>query len=151
MKKYAYMKRGPPSWLLGSKIFDCIILPALSHARSPMSPCSQRMCFSFSGNSWIPMITNYICMYVCTYIYVIYIYIIYIIHIYIRAYHMPKLHRSNFFHFRYLRMGLKTPPVNFFENPFMLTTCSNCIFEKVKKYILWQKYVSDHKNSCIDL
>ena len=38
-----------------------------------------------------------------------------------RVYLSPKLRRNNFFPFRYMRMGLKTPPVNFFENPFMLT------------------------------
>ena len=39
----------------------------------------------------------------------------------IRVFLLPKLCRNNFFPFRYMRMGLKTPPVNFFENPFMLT------------------------------
>ena len=33
-------------------------------------------------------------------------------------------------------IGLKTLPVIFFENPFMLTTCSNCIFETVKKNVI---------------
>ena len=55
-----------------------------------------------------------------------------------RVFLSPKIRRSNFFFSKYLRMGLKTPPVNFFENPFMLTTCSNGIFEKVKKIFYGQ-------------
>ena len=68
-----------------------------------------------------------------------------------RVFLSPQIRRSNFFFSKYLRMGLKTPPVNFFENPFMLTTCSNGFFEKVKKYLFWQKYASNHKNSRVDL
>ena len=69
----------------------------------------------------------------------------------IRVFLSPKLRRSNLLTYKYLRMGLKTPPVNFFENPFMLTTCSNGIFEKVKKHLLWLKYAADRKNSRVDL
>ena len=47
--------------------------------------------------------------------------IIYSSHLYTRVFLSPKLRRNNFFPFRYMRMGLKTPLVNFFENLFMLT------------------------------